>query len=570
MTTPRKRGVILLVTFVAAAGLAAVVVRPWRPFPAPPAAGSVRPRVEGSAIDLQLPPGFHATVFADHVGHARHLAVSDDGTLYANTWSGGYYADEPLPPGGFVVALRDTDGDGRAESIERFGPTAESGATGGTGIAVYEGALYAEEGGAIVRYTLDGKRGATIVSGLPTTDGHPMHPFAIDRRGGLFVNVGSATNVCDGRPTIAGDPLACPELETRAGIWRYDARAVDQHFSPRERFATGIRNAGGIAFDDAGRMLATQHGRDLLGQKFPKIYSPAQGAELPAEELLEVVENGDYGWPRCYFDATAGALLLAPEFGGDGKSAGVCASKSPPLAAFPAHWAPNDVALYRGSLFPAAYRAGVFLAFHGSWNRAPAPQDGYNVVFQPLANGKPSGRFTVFASGFAGAHKDPGGAAHRPAGLAVGRKGELYVADDRGGTIWRITYDGAADAAIASASVAAPRGSPIDEPPPAPPPGFTAEQMTLGDGIFHGRARNGTCSGCHGSDLRGTSVGPALLGSWAWGDGSIDALTRTIQTGVPHPKRFSGAMPAGGGVALSDDEARAVAGYVWAFGKRAP
>jgi len=121
---------------------------------------------------------------------------------------------------------------------------------------------------------------------------------------------------------------------------------------------------------------------------------------------------------------------------------GVCAQKKAPVAAFPAHWAPNDMLIYEGSQFPSAYKDGAFIAFHGSWNRAPEPQGGYNVVFQPLTDGKPSGPFVVFADGFAGAIKQPGQAAHRPTGLAVGPDGALYIADDQGGRIWRVTFQG--------------------------------------------------------------------------------------------------------------------------------
>ena len=95
--------------------------------------------------------------------------------------------------------------------------------------------------------------------------------------------------------------------------------------------------------------------------------------------------GGDYGWPECYYDAVAQKLVLAPEYGGDGgKSVGPCANKIAPVAAFPAHWAPNGMVLYDKKQFPARYRNGVFIAFHGSWDRAPYPQGGYNVVFQSL------------------------------------------------------------------------------------------------------------------------------------------------------------------------------------------
>ena len=92
--------------------------------------------------------------------------------------------------------------------------------------------------------------------------------------------------------------------------------------------------------------------------------------------------------------------------------------KSFRFAAFPAHWAPNDLKIYKGTQFPQSYRGGAFIAFHGSWNRSSGPQAGYNVVFQPIADGKASGKYTIFADGFAG--KDgTSSAQHRPTGLAV-------------------------------------------------------------------------------------------------------------------------------------------------------
>jgi hypothetical protein len=91
------------------------------------------------AAGITLPDGFCATIFADNIGHARQMAIAPDGTLYVNTWSGIYYDNGPVPPGGFVVALKDTRGDSRADVIERFGETVASGGHGGTGIAFYNG-----------------------------------------------------------------------------------------------------------------------------------------------------------------------------------------------------------------------------------------------------------------------------------------------------------------------------------------------------------------------------------------------------------------------------------------------
>jgi glucose/arabinose dehydrogenase len=125
---------------------------------------------------------------------------------------------------------------------------------------------------------------------------------------------------------------------------------MGQHFSPAERFATGIRNGEGFAFDAAGGIYVTQHGRDQLSENWPRLYRPGQGPNLPAEELLRLEEGADYGWPECYFDGIQQKLVLAPEYGGDGgQAAGSCEKKRAPIAFFPAHWGPNDLALYDGS-----------------------------------------------------------------------------------------------------------------------------------------------------------------------------------------------------------------------------
>src|SRR5438270_12125297 len=142
---------------------------------------------------LTLPAGFCATVFADNFGHARHLVVAPNGVVYVNTWSGRYYGNDKPPPGGFLVALQDNKGNGRADVVNRFGPGAESGNAGGTGIALYNGALYADTNVRIVRYTLPVGTVASsgppevIIFGLPLTGDHPMHAFRIDAQGALYV-----------------------------------------------------------------------------------------------------------------------------------------------------------------------------------------------------------------------------------------------------------------------------------------------------------------------------------------------------------------------------------------------
>lgn len=91
---------------------------------------------------------------------------------------------------------------------------------------------------------------------------------------------------------------------------------------------------------------------------------------------------------------------------------------------------------------PERYRGGAFIAFHSSWNRAPLPQGGYKMVFQPFAGSEPAGAWEVFADGFAGERVNPRDALHRPSGLAEGPDGSLFVSDDRSGRIWRILYVG--------------------------------------------------------------------------------------------------------------------------------
>jgi len=547
---------------------------------------------------LRLPPGFCASIFADNLGHVRHMVAAPDGVLYVNTWSGSYYPHSAPPAGGFLIALQDTSGGEKADVIRRFGATPKTGGHGGTGIALFDGYLYAELNDRIVRYRMTPgsivPTGAaqTVVYGLPLTGDHPMHPFAIDASGWMYIDSGSPSNSCQRQNRMLKSPgiTPCPELARRGGIWRYSARKLHQKFSPAARFATGIRNADGITIDSTGHnVYATQHGRDQLGQNWPKRFTPAEGAYLPAEELLHVVRGGDYGWPYCFYDGVQQKLVLAPEYGGNGRKVGVCVRKLGPVAAFPAHWAPNDVALYYGKEFPKGYDGGAFIAFHGSWNRAPFPQQGYDVVFQPLAHGKSTGQCRIFADGFAGGTKDPGAAEHRPSGLAVGPDGSLYVADDVKGRIYKIVYRGVAGAADEATGImpcpdmTALGGTKSAAAGPLPPEGIhphagaaaslpvpagaSRESVALGDRIFHGEVASGTCAGCHGAEGKGTPLGPDLTsGKWLWSDGSYPGIERTIRNGVPHPKEYRSPMPPMGGAQLSKAQLAAVAAYVWGLG----
>ncbi len=564
-----------------------------------PASADTNQTCPNDDAGLKLPAGFCATVFADHIGHVRHMVVAPNGVLYVNTWSGRYYGNDTPPAGGFLVALQDKAGVGKAGVIERFGATAESGGAGGTGIGFYDGSIYAEINDRIARYSLPndsiaGNDADTIVSGLPLGGDHPMHPFIIDRQGAMYVDVASATNACQSKNRIPKSPGAdpCMELETRGGIWRYDANKTGQTFSPGDRFATGIRNGDGFAIDESGRIFVAQQGRDQLHSNWPAFYKPEQEATLPAEEVLLLKEGGDYGWPECYYDPFVQSLVLAPEYGGDGKKVGVCADKIGPVVAFPAHWAPNDITYYDKTQFPERYRHGLFVAFHGSWNRAPYPQGGYNVVFQPLADGHPSGRCEIFADGFAGPVKSPDKAAHRPSGLAVAPDGALYISDDVRGRIYRVAYLGSSANPAGSVtycpSAASPAGriaGAVARPPegthpnagkagntrPAVPPGATPEMVALGERIYRGEIGGAPCNACHGMNAEGSVLGPPLTQrQWLWGDGSYASIRKIIVNGVSQPKKYRNVMPPLGGAQLTRNQISAVAAYVWSLSHRQP
>lgn len=399
---------------------------------------------------LKLPPGFCASIFADTLRGARQLAVAPNGDIFL--------ASQSRNNGG-VLALRENNHSGHADVIQQF-------ATGFTSahVALFDGHLYAEaharrsggRGGppptvSILRYPL--KAGEltpsgppdTIVSGLPGSPDHTTRNFTITREGVMYVNVGSASNACQERNRVKGSVghNPCTELETRAGIWKFDARKKNQTEATGVHFARGIRNAVGITISPLdGKLWTTQHGRDNLGGptgnwSFDAKYS----AENPAEELMQVNQGDDFGWPYCYYSVEEHHLVQAPEYGGNGKKLGDCGSKKEPVATFPAHWAPNALFFYTGSMFPARYKNGAFIAFHGSWNRSPEPQGGFKVVFQPLSGGKAAGAYEVFADGFSNVTGGTTGN-HRPSGLAQSPDGALYVTDDAGGRIYKIVYTG--------------------------------------------------------------------------------------------------------------------------------
>jgi glucose/arabinose dehydrogenase len=381
---------------------------------------------------LMLPAGFTAVVVHEGQGTARHLAVAANGDMYVAGRNG-------------LSALRDTNGDGKADVVTPFGDVK------GTGVQLFGNWLYVSDDVGVYRYALEkgelaptGPR-ETVVSEFPRERQHSDKTFALDAKGTLYINVGAPSNSCQEKDRQEGSlgQEPCAMLEKYGGVWVFDGTKLNQTPANGRRFATGIRNAVALEWNAAQKgLFSVIHGRDSLDTLFPALYTAEDNATRQAEEFHQIVDGGNFGWPETFYDNKLGHRVLAPEYGGDGKKTPEAGKYPDPLVAYPAHWAPNDLLFYSGKNFPAKYNHGAFIAFHGSWNRAPEPQAGYKVVFQPMKNGKANGAYEVFVDGFAGEMEDnsPRNAKYRPVGLAVGPDGSLFVSDSQKGRIWRISY----------------------------------------------------------------------------------------------------------------------------------
>lgn len=387
---------------------------------------------------LKLPDGFSALIYADEIGKARQIAINSNGDAYVSL--------SRLKKGKGIVCLRDEDKNGRAEVIKYMGNF------DGTGIKIHNGYLYFGVDTMIVRYKLKSnelmpvENHEVVAKGFDVQNQHAAKTFAFDQQDNMYVNVGAPSNACQENDRTKGSHgmNPCPILELHGGIWRFKAGQLNQDQAiDGYRYATGIRNAVAITWNNQeNKLYALQHGRDQLSQFYPQYYTDAQSAELPAEEFLLVEDGSDFGWPYCYYDGNQNKKVLSPEYGGDGQKVDRCDAADDPIMAFPGHLAPNDVLFYTGNMFPERYKNGAFIAFHGSWNRAPLPQEGFYVVFVPFKGSIPDGEWEIFASGFAGVEQvnSPGDAKHRPCGLAQAPDGSLFVTDDTKGRVYRIMY----------------------------------------------------------------------------------------------------------------------------------
>ena len=575
--TARGLGLALLAV-VGAAALGAAVhgqtspPRAARTPPArPPAPAAARPTgtAAGDAGEagLRLPDGFHAQVFADDLGPLRFLTVAANGDVFVKTKEGG------------IIALRDTNGDGRSDVKQTFG------SGGGTGIALHDGWLYHSTSTGVYRYRLAAgdlvPKGEpeTIVSDLPAGRQHNQKSFAFDEAGQLFVEVGSPSNAYGGAHDRAKgakgeDPTEF--LQTHGGWWRFDPAKPNQKQADGYHFSTGHRHILAVAWNPAAHtFFVVQMGRDNLSTVDPDHYTDEDNAEKPSEDMFVLRDGSNFGWPFTYYDPVQKARMVAPEYGGDNVKRAEAGKYPDPLVAFPGHWAPLQMAFYSGTQFPEKYRGGAFIAFHGSWNRAPKPQKGYNVTFVPFdASGMPSGTYEVFASGFPGVDEftNPKDARYRPGGLGFGPDGSMFVSDTEKGRVWRIFYKGDGQAAGAPGSAGAAGKHAATTASPAAAASAAPKTAALDSGVG-AKIYEQACATCHMPDGSGVpGMQPALVGSKVL-SGPATMVIKVLLLGPdkalpPHKAAGGNQMPQFD--SLSDEEIASVASYVRkTFGKNA-
>jgi glucose/arabinose dehydrogenase len=368
---------------------------------------------------LEVPPGFTAAPFVTGLVHPRRLLVLPNGDVLVAEQSAGY-----------LTLLRD-DGEGHARWIDRHVEDLNRPyglALRGDEILVADqdaiwrvphivGALRAgrpvppekaEDVPPDQRKPVPGAYGAELLTkkgvfGIAV--GHQNRHLAIDpKTGGLYVGVGSSGNLG-------------VEPEPKATIQRFDPDGSNQ-----TTVASGTRNPTALAFHpQTGELWAVVQERDGLGDN------------LPSDYLIRVQQGGFYGWPYAYIGKhpQPGFAQLAPDK--------VEATITPDLL-FQAHSSLLDLVFYEADQFPAEYKGSLFVALKGSWNRSIPT--GYKVVQVPFKDGRPEGYYENFATGFWASGEERAEVWGRPAALAVARDGSLLVADDTGGTIWRISYKG--------------------------------------------------------------------------------------------------------------------------------
>lgn len=367
------------------------------------------------------PKGFTVTAFARDLDHPRWLYVLPNGdVLVAETnappkdgggikgWIQKQFmsmAGAGTPNANRITLLRDSDGDGRAETRSTF----LTGINSPFGMALVGDAFYVAATDAVLRFTYsDGAmrltgQGEKIVDLPAGARNHHWTKNIIASPDGskLYVTVGSNSNV--GENGMA-------EEKGRAAIWE-----VDPATKTHRIFASGLRNPNGMFFTQSGQLWTAVNERDEIG------------GDLVPDYITSVRDGGFYGWPYSYFGQHVDARVTPPR-------PDLVAKAISPDYAVGAHTGSLGLTFSTGANLGPGLAHGAFVSQHGSWNRKPF--SGYRVIFVPFQDDRPSGSPRELLTGFL---TEDGKAQGRPVGVAIDKRGGLLVADDVGNAIWRVS-----------------------------------------------------------------------------------------------------------------------------------
>jgi glucose/arabinose dehydrogenase len=341
---------------------------------------------EAVEIPLKVPSGFQVSVFARGVGSARDLEFTPDGTLLVSDTKDGK-----------VYALPDKNSDGKTDEVKQI----LSGLDNPHGLALYNGKLFVAEETQVSRYSFDEKaltatKEKTLFS-LPAGGRHFTRSLAFNKKGDLFVAVGSTCDVCIERD----DKLAAVVISNAEGK------------APR-LFSKGLRNSVFVAINpDSQELWGTEMGRDFLGD------------EAPPDEVNILKDGKDYGWPVCYGDR-----VYDKNF--NERSSSYCVGTQAPVYKIAAHSAPLGLTFIDSAQFPKGEQGDLLVAYHGSWNRSTPI--GYKVVRMHVEGDKVTGE-EDFLTGFLGGSDALG----RPVDVVFDASGNLFVSDDKAGVVYLIT-----------------------------------------------------------------------------------------------------------------------------------
>jgi glucose/arabinose dehydrogenase len=377
-----------------------------------PSIGCANSSEPPTQLNLTLPAGFHAAIFAKLENAPRMMAFDKNGSLFVS-----------LSKNNQIIMLPDTNKDGLSEAPVLISENLNA----PNGLAfVDDDLLIANQDGVVKLSNKNGtwSKPQPFISGLPT-GGHTLKTIKLGPDNFLYINVGSSCNVC-----AEDDPM-------RATILRYTTdgkpagalEIVGRHTTLAPIWASGLRNSQGFAWDSkTSSMFATNNGADMRSNTKSGKVDDA----LPPEHFNKIAPGKHYGWPYCWGKlGNTNQQVQDPSFVG---SENFCASTTPPAITFTSHSTPIGVTFLDKSNFATEYKNDAIVALHGSWNRAQL--SGYKLV-RVKFNGETPVEVVDFATGWLQNNQAWG----RPVDVAIGPDGALYVSDDKANTIYRITYN---------------------------------------------------------------------------------------------------------------------------------